>query len=205
MKCIDRRGFTYNVYDIGDGRVLKKEKPLVQQYFLHLPFNHSPRYVHMHKAQAARLMRVCEHADFLGRPKYLSARSYSQDKVTVLDAYSKTHSFEENKRAIDAYVALVFTTWQNGFADLIFNFTRNCGVLPDGKVALIDFNEVTFSKEMMAEKIREERWLKAYSYLKDLHDEALKAYYAEVMAQAMTLENLDRYWKDNEQLLAKTQ
>ena len=205
MKCISRRGLTYNVYDMGDGRVLKKEKALFYQYFLHLPFNHSPRYVHKHKRQAERLMSVLGEADFLGRPKFLSSRSYTQDMVSVFDSYIETHSLEDNKHAIDVYIQHIFTTWSYGFSDIIFNFTRNCGVLSDGKVALIDFNEITFQKEIVAEKILAKRWLKAYSYWKDLQDEPLKAYYAKTMAEAMTLDNLDRYWKDNAKLLDKTQ
>jgi hypothetical protein len=205
MKLIDRRGFTYNVYDMGDGRVLKKEKPLLLQYILHFPFKHSPSYVHLHKRQAAGIMWVFAGVPFLGRPKYESRCSYSQDKVIIFDAFLEAHSLEENKRAIDAYVALIFTTWEHGLADVIYNFTRNAGVYPDGSVALIDFNEVTFQKEKIAEKIREKRWLIAYSYWKDLRDEALKAYYAAAMEKAMTLENLDLYWKDNAKLLDKTQ
>jgi hypothetical protein len=205
MKCISRRGYTYIVYDKGDGRVFKKEKPLAHQYVLHLSSGHTPRYVHMHKRQAALLLRVFAGADFLAKPERISNRSYSQETVTILDEYFATHSLEENKRAVDAYIEHIFATWRHGFSDIIFNCTRNCGVLPDGTVALVDFNEVTFSKDAVAEKLRETRWGKAFSYTKDLQDGPLKAYYAEVMAKAMTIEHLNQYWKDNAELLEKTQ
>ncbi len=205
MKCIDRRGFTYTVYDLGNGRVLKKEKPFLLQYLLHRSHGHTKEYVLRHFAQARLLASVCSDKELLGNPEFTGKRSYTQDVVTVIDSYFSSHTLEENKAIVDGFIQCVFDTWKSGFSDIIFNFTRNNGVTSGGRVILIDFNEVTFRKGDVRALMESERWLHCYSYTRDLPDGALKAYYAEAMAKAMTLENLDRYWKDNEQLLGKTQ
>lgn len=206
MKCIERRGFTYNVYDMGNGKVLKKEKPKFLQYFRHRTYKHSMEYVRRHKAQALLLAALCEDRELIGNPEFLpDGSSYIQDRAEILDAYIASHTFEENKKILDKYIQSIFDTWQNGFCDIVFNFTRNAGVLPGGRVALVDFNEVTFSKADVAELIRIKRWSRALSYKEGLRESKLKEYYLSAMERTMTLENLDRYWRDNDQLLAKTQ
>lgn len=203
-KLIERRGFTYNVYDIGNGRVLKKEKPRIQQYLLHLPFRHSPKYVRTHRLRARKLMKALSGAELVGNPMRVNNRSYAQDKAIILDAYFATHALEENKKILDGYIQSIFDTWQHGFSDIIFNFTRNCGVVPNGRVILVDFNEVTFDKEEVRRLIESKRFFRALSYTHGLPGRELKEYYRNAMEEQMTVANLDRYWKDNEQLLAKT-
>ncbi len=203
LACIETRGFTYNVYDLGDGRVLKKEKPRLQQYFLHLPFKHSPRYVRTHRLRASRLMRSLADKSIIGNPEQVTRRSYSQDKAVILDAYMAEHTLEENMKVLDGYVQSIFEAWKNGFCDIIFNFTRNSGIVRD-RVVLVDFNEVTFDKEEIRKLILSKRWLRALSFKQGLREDALKEYYRKAMDEHMTVANLEHYWKDNAELLEKT-
>ena len=205
MQLITRKGFVYDVYDLGDGRVLKREKPKLRQYATHLFLaGHVPWHVERNNALGRKLAASIVDSGLLGRPRFENDRSYTQDKVVLLQDYFPGHSLEENKRAVDGCIACIFACWSNGFSDMIFNFMDSNGFGSDGRVAIIDFNEIAVRKEMVAERIRSKRWLVSFSYTKKLHDGALKAYYAEAMARAMTPENLEKHWKDNEQLLAKT-
>ncbi|MEI8129975.1 MAG: hypothetical protein WCG55_00530 [bacterium] len=205
MKCLDRRGYTYTVYDIGGDRVLKKMKPAVLQRLLHLSSGNSKKYIEQHRTRARLLAETCRDKALIGNPQYEIDGSYTQDRCEVIDTYFLSHTLEENKKCVDMFIECIFETWKNGFSDIIFNFTRNNGLSHAGKVVLFDFNEITFVKNEVLALIETERWLHCYSFTKDLHAGALKDYYAQAMATAMTRENLDRYWKDNEQLLAKTQ
>ncbi len=205
MKCLDRRGYTYTVYDIGGDRVLKKLKPAFLQRLLHLSSGNSKQYIEQHRAQSRLLAEACRDKKLIGNPLYESDGSYTQDRCVVIDEYILAHTLKENTKCIDLFIECIFETWKNGFSDIIFNFTRNNGLSQEGKVVLFDFNEVTFDKNEVLALIESKRWLTSYSFTKDLHAGALKDYYAQAMAKAMTRENLDRYWKDNEQLLAKTQ
>lgn len=204
LVLLDTKGFIYDVYDMGDGRVLKKEKPRLVQYWKHLWHHHSPMHVERNNALSKKLTGALPDLSILGNPEWRSGYSYTQEKVTVLEDYFASHSVEESTRAIDAYIECVFETWRQGFSDVIFNFTHNNGIRDDGSVILLDFNEVTLDKKEVALRIDIKRWLRADSYKRKLHEGPVKVYYAEAMEKAMTKENLDKYWKDNEQLLGKT-
>lgn len=204
MRLLDIRGYIYTVYDLGNGRVLKKEKPKLLQYCLHLMHWHMPWHVEQNNALSRRLTGSLADLAVLGNPKWLSKHAYTQDKVTILEHYFTQRSFSESTRAIDAYIQCVFDTWKNGFSDVIFNFSHNNGIQPDGTVILLDFNEIVVEKEAVAERIRSKRWLRTDSLNKHVKDEAIKAYFREAMEKAMTLENLDKYWKDNEKLLERS-
>lgn len=204
MKRLSNRGYVYVVYDMGDGRVLKKERPLLIQYALHFEHGRIKDYVETHKERARVLAMNLSDMSSIGNPIYLSKTSYTQDKVVVFDEYIESHSLEENKKLIDAYIESIFETWRNGYSDIIMNFDRNCGVNKEGKVVLIDFNEVTFDKSEMAERILGKRWINCHSYKRYLPEGPLKEYYASAMERAMTIENLDRFWKNNEKFLGTT-
>jgi hypothetical protein len=205
MKLLDTRGYVYDVYDLGNGRVLKKEKAVADQYSQHALYGNSADYVDEHKERARHLAAVLLDKELIGNPMYEEGESYTQDKAIILEDYIQTHTLSENKLIIDSYIRSIFDSWQNGFADIIFNFSHNNGVSTNGRVIQIDFNEVTFLKSDVAERIHIQRWLLAFSYTKYLPEGDLKVYYAEAMAKAMTLENLEKYWKDNAELLEKTQ
>jgi len=198
MQLLDSRGFIYDVYDLENGRVFKKQKPKFLQYFKHLYWaQHWPLHVERNQRRARKLADRLTDQELIGNPRFESKHSYTQDKVTLYENYIPEHSLEENKRAIDAYIASIYECWKHGFADTVFNFTHNNGFNSRGRSVLIDFNEITFDKAFVLEQIGMRRWLLSWSYRKKLPEGPLKIYYAESMNAALTKEALHRYWKDN--------
>lgn len=200
MKLLDTRGYVYDVYDQGNGRVLKKEKPAARQYLLHRAHDNTPAYVREHKERARKLAAHILDRGLIGDPVFLGKRSYTQDRVVILEEYILSHTLSENKKVVDVYIRSIYDSWANGFSDIIFNFSHNAGVNGAGRVILIDFNEVTFNKNVIFSRLKAQRWLKALSYTTWLPEGPLKEYYATAMSEAMTPENLDRYWRDNKLL-----
>lgn len=200
MNLIDKKGFYYNVYDVGNGRVLKVEKPRIIQYLKH--FFLAGRLPSKVKNSAEISYRIIESSidqKLIANPKKETSNSYSQDKVETLGVYISTHSFEENKEIIDLYIEHILETWQNGFSDKIFNFTRNCGIDKNGRIVLLDFNEVVFNKESVIKLINKKRWLHSWSYTYWLYftNRNLWLYYRSVMDKKITFENLEIFWKDS--------
>lgn len=200
MNLIDKKGFYYNVYDVGNGRVLKVEKPRIIQYLKH--FFLAGRLPSKVKNSAEISYRIIESSidqKLIANPKKETSNSYSQDKVETLGVYISTHSFEENKEIIDLYIEHILETWQNGFSDKIFNFTRNCGIDKNGRIVLLDFNEVVFNKESVRKLINKKRWLHSWSYTYWLYftNRNLWLYYRSVMDKKITFENLEIFWKDS--------
>ncbi len=200
MNLIDSKGFFYNVYDIGNGRILKIEKPRIVQYLKHYFFaGRFPKEVKNLAKTSYKIIGSVIDQELIANPKKENGNSYSQDKVEILDNYIYTHTFEENKRIIDLYVNHILETWQNGFSDKIFNFTRNCGIDKNRKIVLVDFNEVTCDKKVVSDLIHKKRWLHAWSYTHWLSftNKDLWKYYKKVMDSKITHENLEKFWKDS--------
>ena len=182
MKILSTHGFIYDVYDLENGRVLKVEKPKLRQYWKHFFYaKHTPFHVERNNALARKLAKNISDPSLLANPHFESSRRYTQDKVLLLQDYFLHHSLEENQRAVDLLIECIFETWKNGFADTIYNFMDSYGFDAQGRVVLVDFNEVTISRAIVAEKIRIKRWTFSYSFTTQL------------------------YWNNNEKLLAKTQ
>lgn len=198
MKLINRKGFFYNVYDMGNGRVLKIEKPRIIQYIKHYFWaGRLPKEVRTLAEISYKIIRSNIDPTLIANPKKENGNSYSQDKVEILENYISLHTIEENKKIIDIYTDHILETWQNGFSDLIFNFTINCGLDKKGKIVLVDFNEVTFDKEEVNKLINKKRWLDSWSrtHWLSFTDKELWAYYSVAMESKITIENLERFWK----------
>lgn len=200
MNLIDKRGFFYNVYEMDKGRVLKVEKPRIVQYFKHFFLaRRLPNEVRKLAKISYNIIGSKIDQSLIANPKKEKGRSYSQDKVEVLDIYISTHTFEENKKIIDLYANHILETWRNGFSDTVFNFTRNCGLDKNNKIVLVDFNEVTFDKEVAKKLINKKKWLHAWSYTHwlSVSDKDLWMYYGAVIDKKITIENLEVFWKDS--------
>jgi len=199
MKLLDKRGFFYTVYDMGNGRVQKIEKPRIVQYLKHFFFaGRLPKEVRKSADISYKVIGSSIDPALLAHPKIESDRSYSQDKVLILEQYIPSHTLEENKKIIDLYANHILETWKNGFSDKIFNFTHNCGIDARGKIVLVDFNEITFNKEEVRSLINKQRWLHAFSstYHLSFNNKGLWKYYKEVMAEKITSENLDIFFRE---------
>lgn len=99
---------------------------------------------------------------------------------------------EGRHRVVDEYVRFIIECWRRGFSERTYNLTKNNAYNHSG-VVLIDFGEITFSKEDVVSDIEDLRWLKRWSFMNDL-DPELREYFRKQMKLYLTLDNLDRYW-----------
>jgi hypothetical protein len=129
----------------------------------------------------------------LGNPVFRDG-IIEQDRVKILDDYLKQDHIKA-KEWVDRYIEFIFESWRNGFSEKVYNLTVNNGVDKSGKLILVDFGELTFKKIDVAEAIRIKRWEQSWSFSCDLGTE-IKEYYQKEMEKNLTLDNLDKYWKD---------
>ena len=134
----------------------------------------------------------------IGNPTFLEGVSYEQDLAIVIRPFFKTASFDDAKKIIDGYRDSIFELWKWGIYEKTFNFTINNGINHQGKVILIDFNEVVFTHQEATTWLLGNRWKTNWSRSK--LPAQLRDYYDQVMGRAMTVENLDRYWEKHDTL-----
>lgn len=206
MKKIGK-GWQYTVYDLNNGRVRKQSYPTIIQYLyilsdtLFAKWNifveawkgmHRVRMMEKVSNEYIKTILPIFDAKLLGNPVFLDD-GYEQDKVVILDNILKNCTIEVGKKIFDAYVRLIHTTWQYGFADSVFNFTTNNSWDEQSEVAQIDFGELVLNKADVEKDILNKRWLRNASYTFFPNGE-LKDYYFNLMEQEMTLEKLDKLW-----------
>lgn len=207
MKKIGQ-GLSYTVYDLDNGRVLKKPTFYFYKFSKLLFWSVWHRFnfslikklrpiISSGKESIEILRKYSDKIDLkvIGFPEFCSSLEYSQDKVLILREYFKLHSIEENKIVIDNYIQNIFQTWKNGFSDIDFNFAMNSGVNDKGFVVLADINGLSFSKEEILKLIKSRTWLSKWSY-ESLDDLDLKYYFKSEMNRNLTKKNLDKFWKD---------
>lgn len=202
------QGLSYTVYEISNNRVMKK--PTFNFYkfskLLYWSVRHRINFSLVKKLRpiissgkmSINILRDnIENIDLdiIGNPIFCDSLEYSQDKVIILKDYFKLHTFEENKKIIDLYVENIFQTWTCGFSDVDFNFAMNSGVNDSNCVVLADINGLSFSKKEIFDIVVSRVWLKKHSYLV-LKDLDLKKYFKVQMEKKVTVDNLNKYWKD---------
>ena len=200
-------GAQYRAYDMLDGRVLKQ--PMTHSETIEVltewyaPDSIPDRYasddytvnaVNSYQFFKNLTVKYPKIADSLGNPIFLDDLSYSQDKVQPLGDALRTLYTKRGKLFIDAYADLIITHWGYGFCDKVFNFTINNGINNLGRVILLDFGEVSFSKADIAKRIHSKRWLDAWSYTIDCPIN-LKEYYEDKMNDSINLKKLNDTWK----------
>jgi hypothetical protein len=205
MKHIGK-GYYYNVFAISPERVRKIEKGALQT-FIDLWRYEGNRPLQIFKtfrniSNNKKNMRslygsVTENTntELLGNPTFFENITYEQDRVTILGDCLENISNDEGKKLIDQYVGSIIECWRGGFSVVVFNFTINNGVNKKGKVILIDFNDVIFSKNKVSEMILSERWLEAWSFKR--LPEMYQQYYKKEMERRITLEMLEANWCKN--------
>ena len=207
-------GWQYRVYDLGNGRVRKIERSLLDSFYC-VFFTESSKFYHrpMKSFQEARRLgrenlktinRLKEILSVIppqlfGNIKFLGGADYEQDLACPLGEYFRDHSPDENKKAIAGYVELVLKLWRYGCSDTIFNFTLNSAIDSNNRVIQIDIRELAFDKEAVINDIKTKKWLMqaSHSFLEDLE---LKKFFREEMDRFATLENLDNNWKYEQKL-----
>ena len=208
MKKIGQ-GYQYTVWDLGNGRVLKKKSSPISQFFF-VRSEQKRKGLPATWKEALRLMREVDQSartacayvkqlikqdsmPSLGNPIFKNETEYEQDKVTPLREFFKTCSVDEGKRVFDRYAELVKSNWEYGFCELTFSPFGNAGLNKDGLLVQSDFGEMTCSKEEALQKIQIKRWLKATCY-KTFPEGELKEYYREVLNRELTESALMTSW-----------
>ena len=127
-------GWQYAVYDIGNGKVLKKFHSLPMAYWIigkdvFASSEHRlasvPGFVRSMKEKAresfAVLKRCSVPDELIGNPHFLNAFDYEQDKVTPLGEVLASTSIRDQKEQIDHFVDLCRTLLGCGLIDKSFN------------------------------------------------------------------------------------
>ena len=204
-------GYHYIVYDLGNGRVLKKQKSKFR-IFVHILFVNSflPRAFREYK-NALNNIRQTEiinkeiqerfsNLRMFGNPVFLHGIDYEQDKVTIFKEILKSSSREQLKVYINAYVMIIHELWKHGCHEKVFNFTINTGIEKDDSFVLIDFNEISFEKADVLADITNETWKHRWSFTHLwllFSSKEIQEFYAKRMREELTVDNLESLWEIN--------
>ncbi|MBX4189099.1 hypothetical protein KW785_00705 [Candidatus Parcubacteria bacterium] len=201
------QGYYYTVYDLLNGRVLKRVtghrhrlKKLLAWYgktrsarLRIIAFY--PRQILKDRRSLRLSAKTYEiNPEIFGNPKFLNQLEYEQDKAITLEDYFESHTFEENKLAFNDYPNLVKILWVHGLSDTVFNFTRNTGIsLQTNKLLYIDFNEFSQKKDKVRRCIETKKW-RTQKSLRDMQEGELKDYIIKRIEAELTLEKLEELW-----------
>ncbi len=163
-------GYYYDAYDIGDNRVVKKQRPftlmLRSTKMINVPLVLKQNKTARENTTKIKKMMTADLAPALGHPNFISAYEYEQDKVTLLMDYFDAHSLDENKAAIDQYIDLTLLLLTYGIHDYVYKFKNSYGFNKDNQLVFIDFNEVVFSLEKTLDFVKNKHWEKEAQYSK---------------------------------------
>jgi len=203
MKKIGQ-GLQFNIYQKGNSKVVKIPTSKIQTLFKLLSWN--PFYwlrpilliKRINRAASQRensiknIKKIKLNRKLLANPIFRK-KEIEQERVIPLGNYLKK-DFKEAKKYIDKYIESTFETWSYGFSDRVFNIIGNSGVDKSDRVALIDFGELTFSKERVSDLIKKKRWKKTIGS-KIFVRKKIRKYYYKKMKEKLTVSNLNKYWK----------
>lgn len=205
------QGLQHNVYDAGNGRVIKR--PMTSRERVALlkkwsgkkswtpvmlrRFTRGVERTHRQTQDTIQAMsKLASRIDvgFLGKPEFIKDAIYSQDRLVVLGEYMQKHSLVQNKRILRKYRDSIILGWRYGFGETVFNFAVNSGIDKKENVVFMDLGEFTFDKNWVKRLIRSKRWLKSQSYM-ELKDQKLKFYYKSLMEKGLTIMELEKNWR----------
>lgn len=205
------QGWQYVVYDLGNGRVLKKKYSNFSKFFFirtkqiakGQPYSmaeiiRSIYRVNKKALQSIQYFKINQRSlDFklIANPKFLNGINYEQDKITSLSELFKSCSISEGKELFNKYTKFIHSTWRYGFSDTIFNFLGNNGIDENGLMVQSDFGELAFSKKEVKKLIENKKWLNT-SCFHTFPEGELKAYFKMLMEKEITEENLERFFSE---------
>lgn len=196
MKLLGR-GWQYSVYDLENGRVIKKMNSRFLAYlqmlkgcfpYTKLGINQFPKMFQASVNMATNSIRSLKKISFdkklLGNPKFFeNSLEYEQDKIIPVEDYLKTISVEEGKKAIDEFYNFNINLISLGFIDKSFAIAKNFGIDHQGKIILSDLGELYFSPELR-NQIQKRPW--AANYVIKPLPKNLRNYFVEKMDRLLT-------------------
>lgn len=197
-------GWQFEVFDCGNGRVLKKPFKGIRQFrhiyeqTKHRSLRALGEWIRVSRERSRTTSKFRTHLTYvppelLGNAVIRSDGCIEQDKVTPLVQVFDAMSEDEQCAILVRYANSILEHWQWGFCDKIFNFHVNNALDAQGRLILIDFGEVLFAKNEVAKRIINRRWLRSNSYR--VLDDKLKTFYANLMDRTLTLSALDELWE----------
>jgi len=195
-------GLQFNVYDLGNGKVLKVPRSEREMYLKYLSW--CPYYLFV-PWKLTRLVKIAI-KDRRHSINKLKKESYDktlfgnlvfkdnriiQDKVKPLKYFLNNKSFKE---ILNKYFEFILECWKQGFSDKIYNLDTNNGIDKTGKIVLMDIGELNFDKEDVMKDIISKRWERSFFYKRRLKKHFRK-YYDVQARKLLTIENLNKYWK----------
>ncbi len=202
-------GVQFNVYDIGNGRVRKIPTSFIQKlitfhkiapkyHLLFHPIHNIKTAIGSGKMTISSIEQLQKNLvnidpSLIGNPLIMAKHEYEQDKVLSFADKIRAANPEGQKKLVDGYVDHILSCWDYGFSDTVFNFMVNSGLTNSGDVLLIDLGELTWSKDEVADLVREKHWEKRSSYNK-LWDIGLKKYLQQQFNKKITLTSLNQHW-----------
>jgi hypothetical protein len=197
-------GYYYNVYDIGNGRVLKKQKDKFSIFF-HILVTSKGSVIHAYKKskevsntilklrkEYEEILNKVSDTSLLGNPTLLQGIDYTQDKADRVREDVNLLSEQQFTLLIINYTNLIKQLWTFGINESVYNFTLNNGYNTEGEYILVDFNEVTFDIEKVLQDIKSKFWLGQWAY--QLLSETHKKIFRELMEKEISEENLKKCW-----------
>jgi hypothetical protein len=168
-------GWQYDVYDLGNGRVLKKFHSPIKSYWVILkaifPFKEDsllkvPSFSRGMKRTALLSFEVLKRNNipnnWTGNPKFLNALDFEQDKVLPIHDAFLNADISFIKNVIDKFVDFNKQLLKSGIIDKSFNITKNYGLNAKGEIILIDIGELFDDSERINKQRKERAWSKSY-------------------------------------------
>jgi hypothetical protein len=190
-------GYYYEVFDLKNGRVLKKKKTFSEVAksmggMRPLKFYRTWKHIRNCENTTKEVIKRLP-LQLIGNPSFVNKTNYEQDKVVLLMEYFESHNLEENKRIVDSYIDLIKTLLLHGVHDHVYKFKNSYGIDKNGKVICIDFNEMTFSKDEVITLAQEERWRTEAQFTK-LKEGELKKYLAAKFKETLERDVINDLW-----------
>jgi hypothetical protein len=196
-------GYYYNVFEVNTNVVIKTIKNKFNIFifvFFANKFNVSNTIKEYRTVLASipklknvyiRVLTQISDKSVIGNPVFINDTNYKQDMVKEL----RNINYLDNQflvKVVTDYSNLLKKLWSYGISDSVFNFSINCGYDKNNKLILIDFNEMTFSKNEVSQQIKDKVWLQRASYLRLTKEK--QHIFSEIMNKEITDIELGKHW-----------
>src|SRR3989338_523644 len=168
-------GWQYGVYDLENGRVLKKFHSFIKSYWVILttifPFRDDPMvmipdFSRSMKRKALVSFEILKRRQippaWIGNPKFLNELDFEQDKVRPLHDVFSTCDVDTAKRTIDKFVEFNKRLLEMGVIDKSFNITKNFGLDENNEIVLLDIGELFDDPTRIRKQLQDRAWAKKY-------------------------------------------
>ncbi len=195
------KGWQYTVYDLGNGRVLKRYNTWIDSYlvmlhdaFIHhrLPVINFSYYYREGKRVAMESLKKISVSNIdksmFGNPTICSNYDYEQDVVEPLAQSFKNGTMSSGRLLIDKFALFNKKLIKNGMIEKNFNIADNFGLNNSGDIIMIDIGEVCTDKNEIQEQLKRRVW-SAPDVLKKIPIN-FQQYFIETMDKSFGIERL---------------